>query len=345
MKKILFVFLAVFTISACQKQNNQLDIYLWEDILPKNVINSFESSDIKINSLSYKSNEELYSNVRFMYQGQYDIIMPSYYMVSLMRKKNILSTIDIDRLKNINNVINVFLAQPYKTANQYSIPYLAGSIGIIINTKYVDENDCTSWNCLWNSKYAGKIIINNDMRDVFGIALKSLGYSINSMNENEIKESYNKLKLLFPNIKLASYLEVADKLLNGEYYMGMLYQGDAYLITKSNPDFKFIIPQEGSIFWIDCLSIPKAGNNINSAYRFIDYLLLPETVSQIVEYTGSIPVINSNIITPYLSTDMRKQYNDFFDDENFKNMELQQDVGTYLQLYAKYWDMLIKNKY
>ena len=332
----------IFLISCQQKNKNQLDTYFWENIIPENVFKGFVSSNINVNNSSYISNKELYSNVRFMNDGTYDLIMLSNYMVTQMHKKSIISPIDISKLKNIDNVINSYLTQPYKTANQYGIPYLTGTIGIVINTKCVDENDFAEWEDLWNNSYKGKIAVHDDMRDIFSIALKSLGYSINTMAEEEIKEAYYKLKELYPKIEIKSYIDVADSLLNQTNCIGILYNSDAYLIIKNNPDFKFIIPKEGSALWIDCFAVPKTSDNVKSAYKFIDYMIEPYTASQVAEYTGAVPLINYNILKPYLSSGMQQQYELFFSEKNMQKMELQQDIGPAFQIYVNYWNMLIK---
>lgn len=334
----------IFLIS-CQKQDNsQLDTYFWEDLIPENVFKGFVSENVEINNRSYVSNEELYSNVRFINDGSCDIIMPSNYMVTQMHKKNIISPIDISRLKNIDNIINSYLAQPYETASQYSIPYIADSIGIMINTKCVDEKNITKWDDLWNNSYTGKIAVHYEMRDMFSIALKSIGYSANTMVEEEIKEAYNKLIELFPKIEFKPYIDITSSLLNKTNCIGILYNSDAYRIIKNNPDFKFISPKEGSVLWIDSFAVPKTSDNVKSAYKFIDYMIEPYTAAQVAEYSGAIPLINYNIIKPYLSKGMQQQYESFFSDENMQRMELQQDLGPAMQTYIKYWNMLTKKE-
>lgn len=338
----MLIMAGIFLISCQKNNNNQLDTYFWEDIVPENVFKDFMAANEKINNSSYISNKELYSNIRYMNDGRYDIIMPSNYMVTQMHKKKIISSIDISRLKNIDNVINSYLAQPYKTANQYGIPYLTGTIGIVINTKCVDENDFAEWEDLWNNSYKGKIAVHDDMRDIFSIALKSIGYSINTMAEEEIKEAYYKLKELYPKIEIKSYIDVADSLLNQTNCIGILYNSDAYLITKNNPDFKFIIPKEGSALWIDCFAVPKTSDNVKSAYKFIDYMIEPYTAAQVAEYTGAVPLINYNILKPYLSKEMQQQYESFFSDKNMQKMELLLDIGPVFQVYSKYFKMLLQ---
>lgn len=332
----------IFLISCQQKNKNQLDTYFWENIIPENVFKGFVSSNINVNNSSYISNKELYSNVRFMNDGTYDLIMLSNYMVTQMHKKSIISPIDISKLKNIDNVINSYLAQPYETASQYSIPYLAGTIGIIINTKCVNKDNFTKWDDLWNNSYTGKIAVHNDIRDIFSIALKSIGYSANTMVEEEIKEAYSKLVKLYPKIEFKPYSDITASLLNKTNCIGILDNSDAYLIIKDNPDFKFISPKEGSVLWIDSFAVPKTSDNVKSAYKFIDYMIEPYTAAQVAEYTGAVPLINYNILKPYLSTGMQQQYELFFSEENMQKMELQQDIGPAFQIYVNYWNMLIK---
>lgn len=343
MKKFFIIIIASLFLTACHnKDNNQLNIYIGKNIVPENIFKGINDIGIKLNYNSYVSDEELYSNVRFINDGKYDLIMPSNDILTQLRKKNIISPVDISKLKNIDNIINSFFAQPYKTAKQFNIPYFAGSIGILINTKCANENDFIKWEDLWNNSYNGKIVMYNSMRDIFSITLKSIGYSINTMVEEEIKEAYDKLRKLYPKIVIKNYSDIKASLLNNESCIGILRTDDAYIMTKNNPDFKFILPKEGSLLWTESFAVLKTAKNIESVYKFIDYMIEPSNAAQVAEYSGVIPLINYHIIKPYLSNSMQKQYELFFSDINMQKMEVLHNIGPAMQIYTKYWNMLTK---
>ena len=208
MRKILIIaVIFIFTIS-CQKKNDILDTYLQVNVLPDNILNEYSKYGAKVNNEIYYTNNEFYSNVRFMSGGEYDLTLPSTFMVTQLNKKNIILEIDINKLKNVDNVISSFFVQPYKTAKQYSVPYLTDSIGIIINTKYINETAITKWDDFWANSNINNILIKADMRDFFSIALKSLGYTANTMMEEEIREAYDRLTVLLPRLNIVTYDEI-----------------------------------------------------------------------------------------------------------------------------------------
>lgn len=337
MRKIFIVtVIFIFTIS-CQKRNDILDTYLQVNVLPEKVLTDYSKYKAVVNNKIYYSNNEFYSNIRFMGHGEYDLTLPSTFMVTQLNKKNIILEIDINKLKNVDNVITSFFVQPYKTAKQYSVPYLTDSIGIIINTKYIKESDITKWDDFWINKNLNNIVIKEDMRDFFSIALKSLGYTANTMMEEEIRESYERLLTLIPRLDIKTYEGIEKALVNEERIIGIVYYSEAYRLMKQNKNLKFINPADGSLMWIRSFTIPKASDNVEEAYNFIDYMLQPDVASQIsIEY-GMVPLLNYNVLKPYLPQDLQLHYEEFMSEENLKKLEIQQDVGNAVNLYLTYW--------
>lgn len=344
MRKILIIAaIFIFTIS-CQKKNDILDTYLQVNVLPDNILNEYSKYGAKVNNEIYYTNNEFYSNVRFMSGGEYDLTLPSTFMVTQLNKKNIILEIDINKLKNVDNVISSFFVQPYKTAKQYSVPYLTDSIGIIINTKYLKEDDITKWDDFWINNNLNNIIIKEDMRDFFSIALKSLGYTANTMMEEEIKEAYDRLITLLPRLNIKTYEGIEKALVNEESAIGIVYYSEAYRLIKQNKNLKFINPKDGSLMWVRSFTIPKASDNVNEAYKFIDYMIQPETAAQVSMAYGMVPLLNYNILKPYLPQDLQHHYEVFMSDENLKKLEIQQDVGSAVNLYLSYWNKLINHQ-
>lgn len=344
MRKILIIaVIFIFTIS-CQKKNDILDTYLQVNVLPDNILNEYSKYGAKVNNEIYYTNNEFYSNVRFMSGGEYDLTLPSTFMVTLLNKKNIILEIDINKLKNVDNVISSFFVQPYKTAKQYSVPYLTDSIGIIINTKYINETAITKWDDFWANSNINNILIKADMRDFFSIALKSLGYTANTMMEEEIREAYDRLTILLPRLNIVTYDEIEEALVSEENAIGIVYYSEAYRLIKQNKNLKFINPLDGSLMWIRSFTIPKASDNVNEAYKFIDYMIQPETAAQVSMAYGLVPLLNYNIIKPYLPQELQLHYEVFMGEENLKKLEIQQDVGSAVNLYLTYWNKLINNQ-
>lgn len=344
MRKILIIaVIFIFTIS-CQKKNDILDTYLQVNVLPDNILNEYSKYGAKVNNEIYYTNNEFYSNVRFMSGGEYDLTLPSTFMVTQLNKKNIILEIDINKLKNVDNVISSFFVQPYKTAKQYSVPYLTDSIGIIINTKYINETAITKWDDFWANSNIDNILIKADMRDFFSIALKSLGYTANTMMEEEIREAYDRLTVLLPRLNIVTYDEIEKALVSEEKIIGIVYYSEAYRLIKQNKNLKFINPLDGSLMWIRSFTIPKASDNVNEAYKFIDYMIQPETAAQVSMAYGLVPLLNYNIIKPYLPQELQLHYEVFMSDENLKKLEIQQDVGSAVNLYLTYWNKLINNQ-
>lgn len=344
MRKILIIaVIFIFTIS-CQKKNDILDTYLQVNVLPDNILNEYSKYGAKVNNEIYYTNNEFYSNVRFMSGGEYDLTLPSTFMVTQLNKKNIILEIDINKLKNVDNVISSFFVQPYKTAKQYSVPYLTDSIGIIINTKYINETAITKWDDFWANSNINNILIKADMRDFFSIALKSLGYTANTMMEEEIREAYDRLTVLLPRLNIVTYDEIEKALVSEENAIGIVYYSEAYRLIKQNKNLKFINPLDGSLMWIRSFTIPKASDNVNEAYKFIDYMIQPETAAQVSMAYGLVPLLNYNIIKPYLPQELQLHYEVFMGEENLKKLEIQQDVGSAVNLYLTYWNKLINNQ-
>lgn len=344
MRKILIIaVIFIFTIS-CQKKNDILDTYLQVNVLPDNILNEYSKYGAKVNNEIYYTNNEFYSNVRFMSGGEYDLTLPSTFMVTQLNKKNIILEIDINKLKNVDNVISSFFVQPYKTAKQYSVPYLTDSIGIIINTKYINETAITKWDDFWANSNINNILIKADMRDFFSIALKSLGYTANTMMEEEIREAYDRLTILLPRLNIVTYDEIEKALVSEENAIGIVYYSEAYRLIKQNKNLKFINPLDGSLMWIRSFTIPKASDNVNEAYKFIDYMIQPETAAQVSMAYGLVPLLNYNIIKPYLPQELQLHYEVFMGEENLKKLEIQQDVGSAVNLYLTYWNKLINNQ-
>lgn len=276
MKKLAFIIVLLFVVTllpACGKSypNGEVNVYNWGENIDESIFDEFEEkTGIKVNYLTYQSNEQLYAVLK---QGgaSFDVIIPSDYMISRMIDEGMLEKINFDNVPNISNIDSTYLNQAFDPQNEYSVPYTWGVTGIIYNSKKVKE-EITDWDALFNSKYSGQILQFDNSRDAFASALFKLGYNVNTTNKAEIYEAYELLKQQ-KSILQGYYMdEMYDKLEGGEAAIGTYYAGDALLMMENNPDLKFVIPESGANWFIDAMCIPKGAKNKENAEAFINFM-------------------------------------------------------------------------
>ncbi|HET8707396.1 MAG TPA: extracellular solute-binding protein, partial [Pseudomonadales bacterium] len=262
--------------------------------------------------------------------------------VNKMRGEDLLHEIDKTKLNNFKNLDPKLLNQSYDPDNKYSVPYMWGVTGIMVNSKVIDPAKITSWNDLWNPEFKGQLLMQNDVREVFHAALKVLGYSGNTTNPAEIEAAFKKLQTLVPNVRIFNSEKPSVPFIDGEVNIGMIWNGEAYMAAKENPDFKFIYPKEGVAIWIDNIVIPKHAKNIENAHKLIDYLLRPEVAKAISEEIGyASPNLEAVKLLP---KEIRENRTAYPAAEDIKNGEMQLDVGPTIKLYEEYWDKLKAQK-
>lgn len=338
MKKIvrcvLTLFLIMLLVSCSEKEQKILNVYNYNDYMAQELLDQFEKEyDIKINYDTYMTNEELYYKLK---QGEfnYDIIFPSDYMVERMIKEDMLSEINIKKLSNIENIGSTFLGLSYDSENKYSVPYLWGTLGIIYNKKMVKEN-VDSWNILWNEKYKKEILMYDSLRDALGLTLKKLGYSMNTLNIEELEAAKKELINQKPLIKAYVLDEVKDMMIENKAAIAVVYSGEGMLMMKKNPDLAYVIPKEGTNLWFDTIAIPKISKNKKEANLFIDFLLRAKSGKAIVDYIGySTP----NNATYALLDEKTKSVSGAYPDKNtIENSEVFIDLGDFLKEYNRVW--------
>ena len=339
MRLIFIVFSLVMSLFANEKI---LYVYNWSEYMPESVLKDFtKETGIKVKYSTYDSNEAMYAKVKTAGNSGYDIIVPSTYFVNKMSKEGLLEKIDKSKLSNYKNLDPKLLSKSFDPNNDYSIPYLWGTTGISYNSSLVKEN-INSWKNLWNNEYKNSILLNDDMREVFGMALKILGCSANSTNPKEIEEAYNKLKELLPNVKMFYSESQKQVYLNEEVKLGMNFNGEGFMANEENENIKYIYPKEGALVWVDSLVIPKGAKNLENAHKFINFLLKPEVAKVISEEIG---YATPNAKTLELLDEKTKNNRIIYpNEEDLKNSEFQMDVDEVLPVYEKYWEMLKTSK-
>ncbi len=338
MKRLLGLIFCCLAMSAFAS-DNILNVYNWSDYMPSAVIDQFQKeTGIKVNYSEYDSNETMYAKLKTEPTPSYDIIVPSDYFVDKMRKQDMLQKIDKSQLPNFKNLNPALLNRPYDPNNNYSIPYLWGTVGIVVNKLFFKPDSITNWNDLWQPQYDNKLLMLDDMRMVFSIALISLGYSINDTNPDHIKQAYEKLQKLMPNIKLFNSDSADNLYIDEDVAIGINYSGDTYRDSLENPDLVYIYPKEGFTVWIDSMAIPKGAPHLANAYKFINFLLRPDIAKEIaISQQYSSP----NLVAEKMMPESRKK-NPILNPsaETLKRAESSLDLGDADAIYAKYWEML-----
>ncbi len=296
MKKILSILLVVFIFGAAaltgcsnsavsEADKKVLNVYNWGEYIDTALLSEFEANTgIKVNYTNYATNEEMYAKIKAGGTA-YDVIIPSDYMISRMIKEDMLEKIETSKLENYKKIDTKFLNNTFDPKSEYSVPYMWGTVGIIYNTKMVKEK-VDSWNILWNEKYENKILMFDNPRDAMGIALKKLGFSLNTTDKAQLDQAYNLLVAQKPLIQAYVMDQVFDKMEGGEAALAVYYAGDALTMIDNNPDLAFSLPKEGSNIFIDAMCIPKGAKNKEGALKFIDFMSSTQASLKNIEVTG-----------------------------------------------------------
>jgi len=273
-----------FMVFSARQETITLNVYNWGQYIADGsddsleVIHAFEEKypHIKVNYSTYDSNEMMYSKLS---NGgiTVDVIIPSDYMIARMIKEDMLLEIDFDNIPNYRYIDESFRNTAYDPENKYSVPYTWGTVGILYNTKYVDEADVTGWELLWNEKYAGKILMFDNSRDAFGIAQFLLGYDINTTDRDELRLCADKLSQQKPVVQQYVMDQVFNSMENEEAWIAPYYAGDCMVMMENNENLAFYLPEDqGFNLFIDAMCIPTCAQEKEAAELFINFLCDPE---------------------------------------------------------------------
>ena len=344
MNKLINLFLAcmigsallLFAISSLNKSQgytggDTLTVFNWGDYIDEDLIDQFEEeTGIKIVYETFDSNEAMLTKIQ---QGgtSYDVAVPSEYMVDKMIQEDLLIPLDHDKLPNLKNIDERFLDLAFDPGNKYSVPYFWGTVGITYNPTLLPDKEFTSWNDLWDPDLKNEIILIDGAREIIGMGLNSLGYSLNDTNEEHLQEALQKLKDLTPNVKAIVGDENKLLMQNNEAAVAVLWSGDAADIMWENEDIDYVVPEEGSNLWFDNFVIPKTAKNIDGAHQFINFLLDAEVAAQNTEYVDEEMVSDERFYPPPELTDKLEVY------ENLgrKNLALYNDLFLEFKMYSK----------
>ncbi|MGL5972133.1 MAG: ABC transporter substrate-binding protein [Oscillospiraceae bacterium] len=269
-------------------QNKTVNVYNWGEYIDDEDFDVndkfFQKTGVKVNYTTFGSNEELYARLK---GGgvNYDVIIPSDYMISRLISEDMLYKLNTDNIPNIKNINKDFLKLAYDPLNEYSVPYTWGLVGILYNIKEVKEV-VDSWDILWDEKYKDKTLMFDNSRDAFAIAQLKLGIDVNSTNINDYQDAKEELIKQKDIIQAYVMDQIYDKMGSGEAILAPYYSGDAIQINKNNPDVHFAVPKEGTNKFVDAASIPVNSENKEIAEMYINFLNEPEVAAANIEYIG-----------------------------------------------------------
>lgn len=336
-KKLLLIIMMLLLCSGCNKNEDkrQVNILNWSSYIPSEVILNFEKeTGIDVNYGTYSSNEELLAKISVAKEGTYDLIFPSDYMVEIMISRNLIEKMDISKLENVDNLNIDFLNKEYDPNNQYTLPFIAASTVIAVNRdKVLDE--INSYNDLLDSKYKNEIVLIDDQRIIIGMALLANGYDMNSVNDSELEVARDWLVQLKSNLKAYDSDSPKNFLISEEASIAVLWNAEGALASMENSSIENIFPIEGVALSIDNFAIPKGAKNIDELYEFIDYILRPDVMREIIE---SYPYKNVNLETEklldieYLNNNAANISDDIFDNGLFVK-----NIGDNISKYDRIW--------
>ncbi|HYF91284.1 MAG TPA: spermidine/putrescine ABC transporter substrate-binding protein [Symbiobacteriaceae bacterium] len=282
-RRVAAAILAVLlmTLAAgCAKSGKTLHLYSWAEYFPDEVLGEFEKEfGARVTYDTYPSNEDMAAKLRAG-GGQYDVAVPSTYAVHSLAADGLLQPLDAAKLTNLKNIAPEFLNQAHDRGNKYSVPYMWGTLGIAYNSKYV-KTAPEQWSDLLNPEYKDRIVAVDDGRDIIGLGLQAVGHSRNTTDPAKVQAAQEWLKQLMPNVKAWDSDNPKAMLISGEAWIGLVWNGDAALAMKENPDIRYALPKNRGSLWLDSLVIPKGAHNAQLAHDFINFMLRPEIAAKV----------------------------------------------------------------
>ena len=316
-----------------------LNVYAWGGYLPEASLKAFEKQqNVVINYTTFENNESMYTKLKLVKGSGYDVVFASAYFIDKMAREGLLSELDHKQIPNMQDTMDGLLGQAHDSQNRYSLPYIWGVTGISYNQQMVDA-PITRWADLWDVKYAQQVMLIDDIRDVFGMALKLKGFSINSQNEDEIKAAYDSLVDLQENVLLYNSDATQMPFLSGDAVVGMQWNGNAYQGQVEMAELQFVMPQEGAILWMDNFTIPSGSKNKALAHQFINFMYQADNQAEIVKSLGYASATKAG--RALLPDALKNNPTIFPAEQDVKNGEFINDVGPQaLAIYEKYWQRL-----
>ena len=276
---------------AARDRGVTINVYNWGEYIANGTDGSLDVNEeftrrtgIRVNYTTFDSNESLYSKL-VGGGADYDVIIPSDYMVSKLIHENMLAELDFSNIPNYQYIDEDFRNAEYDPENRYSVPYTWGVVGLFYNTDYIQE-EITSWTALWDDRYAGKILMFDNPRDAFAIAQFLLGQSVNTTLEEDWMEATALLKQQKPLVQAYVMDRIFDKMESEEAWIAPYYAGDAAILVEHNENIRYVVPEEGTNYFVDAMCIPATSGHKAEAEAYINFLCDPEIAGANMDYVG-----------------------------------------------------------
>ena len=325
----------------------ELYVYNWGEYIDEDVISQFEEeTGITVVYDLFETNEEMYPVIEAG-AVNYDVVCPSDYMIQKMRENDLLAELNFDNIPNIDQIDPAYMemSQAFDPENKYSVPYCWGTVGILYNTRLLEELGVpapTKWADLWDERLSGEILMQDSVRDAFMVALKKDGYSMNSESKDELEQAKQELIDQKPLVQAYVIDQVRDKMIGGEAAVGVIYSGEMLYIQDEvanlglDYDLEYVIPEEGTNLWLDSWVIPKNAKNKENAEKWIDFMCRPEIAKANFEYI-TYPTPNKGAFE-LLDEDMQNNTAVFPDIDSLKDSEVYQYLGDDTDaIYNELW--------
>ena len=325
----------------------ELYVYNWGEYIDEDVISQFEEeTGITVVYDLFETNEEMYPVIEAG-AVNYDVVCPSDYMIQKMRENDLLAELNFDNIPNIAQIDPAYMemSQAFDPENKYSVPDCWGTVGILYNTRLLDELGVpapTKWADLWDERLSGEILMQDSVRDAFMVALKKDGYSMNSESKDEIEQAKQELIDQKPLVQAYVIDQVRDKMIGGEAAVGVIYSGEMLYIQDEvanlglDYDLEYVIPEEGTNLWLDSWVIPKNAKNKENAEKWIDFMCRPEIAKANFEYI-TYPTPNKGAFE-LLDEEMQNNKAVFPDINSLKNSEVYKYLGDETDaVYNELW--------
>lgn len=293
MKKTLALALAMMMavtmlLTGCGNGGSEervVNVCSWGEYIDEDLIYQFEEeTGIKVNYQTAESNEALYSLLKTG-AGDYDVIVPSDYMIGRLIAEDMLAELNYDNIPNYSKIGDQYKGLSYDPDNKYTVPYTWGTLGIIYNTTMVDE-EITSWDAMFDEKYAGQVLMIRNSRDALAAALLDLGYDINTTDEAQIREAYQLLADAKSKGVYQSFVmdEIFGKMEGGNAAIAMYYAGDYLTMLENNEDLAYVVPEEGSNWFVDAMCVLKDAQHKDEAEEWINFIAGTESSLANMDY-------------------------------------------------------------
>lgn len=286
--------MVLYFYSKNASDKTSINVYTWGEFISTGADGEFDvnaeftrETGIEVNCSTFQSNEEMYAKLAGG-GTDYDVLMPSDYMISKMIKNKMLAKLNFDNIPNYALVNKEYKNLNFDPENEYSVPYMWGFLGIFYNKKYIKEK--ISWNSLWNDQYKGKILMLDNSRDAFCISLIRLGLSVNSAAEEDWRKAANELKIQKPLVQGYIMDQIFDKLKKEEAYIAPYYFGNSMPhIFLENSEIEFSVPEEGTNKFIDSMCIPEESKKKDKAEKYINFMCQKAVAVANAKTCGYIP--------------------------------------------------------